>query len=103
MPPLEGNDIHIHPFQTSLKGTSRRVHKIFFGYGDVPSGRVSIFQISVLRNGTDFNTFSIRNGTKFEDFCFRNDVDFQDFGTKYKVGYVFSKNWYKVRWTFSKN
>ena len=69
------------------------MHCTYFGYGDVPFGRVSIFKILIrIKNGINFHNFGIRNGT-----------DLQDFAMKYKVGYTFSKNWYKFGYTYSKN
>ena len=56
------------------------MHYKYFGYGDVPSGRVSIFPEIGIKNGINFHNFGIRNGT-----------DFQNFSMKYSVGYTFSK------------
>ena len=81
-------------FEHSVYPDSRGLHYTYFGYGDVPLGRVSIFKIMVLRteNGINFHNFGVRNGT-----------DLQDFAMKYKFRYTFSKNWYKFGYTFSKN
>ena len=64
------------------------MNRIYFGYGDVSSGRASTFQDGI-KNGINFHNFGIRNGT-----------DFQDFGMKFKVRYTYSTNWYKERECF---
>ena len=70
------------------------MHYIYYGYGDVPSKSVSIFQYWYAIN------YGITNGINFHNYGMRNGTDFQDFGMKYKVEYTFSKNWYKERVCF---
>ena len=55
-------------------------YHIYFGYGDVPSERVSIFMILVSGTVSIFAIFAIG-----------------------RVGYAFSENWYKVGYLFVKN
>ena len=54
-----------------------RGYYTYFGYGDAPLRRVSIFTI-----------FDVRNG-----------IDFHDFRNWYRVEYAIPENWYKVNYT----
>ena len=66
------------------------VHYIYFGYGDVPSGRVSVFQ----------NWYKERY--QFSQFWYKELYLFSRFLDEiYKVGYTFTKNWYKVGYVFA--
>ena len=69
------------------------MHYLYFGYGDVPSGRVSIFQIyQCIKNGITFHNFGIRNGTYFQDFhmkYIRSDILFRKIGIR--SGILFQK------------